>query len=355
MRQVKSSYSFQPDVRLLTHHSFPHVEIPRLPHVADFPVDYYSLLLPSDPRPHGFIPVNVVTQMPWTTDFVISTTGTLPRTVQLLDTSHGNDTAAACNASFSKVIDLAQSQGLFLSTLGRKPKGEDFRIMGALNYQGKNGLVQLRRSAAALFGIANRGAHMTMYTRSKETGEIRIWVPRRNRHLATYPGMLDNTVAGGVKAEESPQECIIHESDEEASLPEDFVSKHVRAAGAVTYVTQTGSGGGQDTQTEVGGYDRGLCVSDVIYVYDLEVPAELAETVVPRPQDDEVEQFYLWDVETVKQAMRNGEFKPNCAVVMIDFFVRHGIITEDNEADYMEIVTRLHRPVPVPTTAPSHA
>ncbi|ROW17811.1 hypothetical protein VPNG_00760 [Cytospora leucostoma] len=335
--------------------SFPHVEIPRLPHVADFPVDYYSLLLPSDSRSHGFIPANVATQMPWTTDFVISTTGTLPRTVQLLDTSRGNDTAAACNASFSKVIDLAQSQGLFLNTLGRKPKGEDFRIMGALNYQGKNGLVQLRRSAAALFGIANRGAHMTMYTRSKETGEIRIWVPRRNRHLATYPGMLDNTVAGGVKAEESPQECIIHESDEEASLPEDFVSKHVRAAGAVTYVTQTGSGGGQDTQTEVGGYDRGLCVSDVIYVYDLEVPAELAETVVPKPQDDEVEQFYLWDVETAKKAMRNGEFKPNCAVVMIDFFVRHGIITEDNEADYMEIVTRLHRPVPVPTTAPSHA
>lgn len=318
-------------------------------------MDYYTFLLPADPRPHGFIPSHVVAQMPWTADFVVSTTGKLPRVVQLLDTSNGSDTAAACNASLAEVIDLAQAQGLFPKTLGRKAKGEDFRVMGALDYQGKGALVQMRRSAAPLFGIANRGSHMTMYTRSKETGEIRIWVPRRSRHLATYPGMLDNTVAGGVKAEESPLECIIHESDEEASLPEDFVSKHVKAVGAVTYVTQTGSGGGQDKQAEVGGYDRGLCVSDVIYAYDLEVPAELAESVVPKPQDDEVEQFYLWDVETVKEEMLTGEFKPNCAVVILDFFIRHGIITEDNEADYTEIATRLHRPIPVATTAPSHA
>lgn len=339
----------------LTRYSFPHVDISQLPHASDFPVDYYSFLLPSDARPHGFTPSHVVTQMPWTADFVVSTAGKLPRTVQLLDSSHGHDTAAACNASFAKVIEIAQEQGLFPKTLGRKAAGEDFRVMGAMNYQGKGALVQMRRSAAPLFGIANRGSHMTMYTRSKETGEIKIWIPRRSRHLATYPGMLDNTVAGGIKAEETPLECIIHESDEEASLPEDFVSKHVRAVGAITYVTQTGSGGGQDKQAEVGGYDTGLCVSDVIYLYDLEVPAEQAETVVPKPQDDEVEQFYLWDVETVMQAMRTGEFKPNCAVVMVDFFVRHGIITVDNEADYVEIVQRLHRPVPVPTTAPFHA
>lgn len=338
---------------LLIPGSFPHVDISQLPHVADFSVDYYAFLLPNDTRPHGFMPANVVAQMPWSSDFVLSTTGVLPRTVQLLDTSNGTDTAAACNASLARVIDTAQAQGLFPKTLGRKPKGEDFRIMGALNYQGKNGLIQMQRSAAPLFGIANRGSHMTMYVKSKETGEIKIWVPRRSRHLATYPGKLDNTVAGGTKAEESPLECIVHESDEEASLPEDFVSKHVKAVGAITYVTQTGSGGGQDQQAAVGGYDTGLCVSDVIYVYDLEVPADQAETMVPRPRDDEVEQFYLWDVETVKKAIFDGEFKANTAMVMVDFFVRHGIITDDNEADYLEIVTRLRRPLPVPLSAPS--
>jgi 8-oxo-dGTP pyrophosphatase MutT (NUDIX family) len=328
------------------------VDISRLPHVADFPVDYYAFLLPDDARPHGFIPANVVAQMPWTSDFVLSTTGELPRTVQLLDTSKGTGTAAACNASLARLIDTAQAQGLFPKTLGRKPKGEDYRIMGAMNYQGKNGLIQMQRSASPLFGIANRGSHMTMYVKSKETGEIKIWVPRRSSHLATYPGKLDNTVAGGIRAEESPLECIIHESDEEASLPADFVNKHVKAVGVVTYVTQTGSGGGQDQQVAVGGYDTGLLVPDVIYLYDLEVPADQAETIVPKPGDDEVEQFYLWDVETVKKAIFNGEFKANTAMVLVDFFVRHAIITDDNEVDYTKIVTRLHRPLPVPLWAP---
>lgn len=57
--------------------------------------------------------------------------------------------------------------------------------------------------------------------------------------------------------------------------------------------------------------------------------------------------------------MRSGLFKPNCALVLIDFFIRHGIIAPDTEpgekeghshhrenahyfADYMKIVTRLH-------------
>lgn len=40
---------------------------------------------------------------------------------------------------------------------------------------------------------------MTAFVRSEEG--IKIWVPRRSRHLVTYPDMLDTTVAGGLKAE----------------------------------------------------------------------------------------------------------------------------------------------------------
>lgn len=300
--------------------------------------------------------------MPWTADFAISPYTQLPRTVQLLDTSNGRSTAASCNASLATLIRAAIEKGVFAKTLGRKAEGEDFRIMGASHYDDKeanlsdpqhnDGRVQMRRSAAPLFGIANRGAHMTAYTKDPDTGKYRIWVPRRSAHLATYPGMLDNTVAGGVRAEETPFECIIHEADEEASLPEAFVREHVKPVGTVTYVTQTGSGGGSDTQAAVGGFDVGLCVPDVIYCYDLEIPTAQAETVVPAPRDDEVEVFYLWDVEKVQEAMARGEFKPNTALVLLDFFIRHGIVTELNEPNYVEIVSRLHRRLPVPT-APS--
>lgn len=359
--------------------SFPYVDIPALASTdgaEGVQEKYYAFYLPDDERPHGFMPANVVDQMPWTDDFVVSSASP-PRSVKLV-LAHDNtstdseDVAAACNAAFAKLIRQAQDKGIFAKTLGRKAEGEDFRIMGARDYsppsssapgdsgqqqqQQQQHLVQLRRSAAPLFGIANRGAHMTMYVRgpSSAIDDLQIWVPRRSRHLATYPGLLDNTVAGGVRAEESALECIVHESLEEASLPETFVRWHVRAAGAITYVTQTGSGGGQDgqdQQAKVGGYDAGLCVPDVIYVYDLEVPREQAETMVPAPGDDEVEEFYLWDVARVRKAMLDGEFKANTALVMIDFFVRHGIITEDNEKDYMEIVTRLRRRLPIPLTA----
>lgn len=315
--------------------------------------------------------------MPWTDDFVISAPGALPRTVHLLDASRSASSssstttaAAACNASLRALVRRAQDEGTFAKTLGRKAEGEDFRIMGAAAAD-YGGLVQLRRSAASLLGVANRGAHMTVYTRRAGKNDddddddpataYRFWVPRRSAHLATYPGMLDNTVAGGVRAEETPRECILHEADEEASLPADFVRRHARAVGAVTYITQTGSGGGadadapQDVQSQVGGYDAGLCVPDVLYCYDLEIPADQVDTVVPAPRDDEVEQFYLWTLDETKAALARGEFKPNTALVLLDFFIRHGILTEENEPDFVEILARLHRKLPMPTTPPPPA
>ncbi|RYP41786.1 hypothetical protein DL767_000802 [Monosporascus sp. MG133] len=267
--------------------------------------------------------------MPWTSDFEISKPDERPRTVNLLDSSNGRDTSAACNAAFAKVIQAAHDGRVFQS-LSRSLR-EDYRILRA-----KYPPVQLKRSAAGLFGIACRGAHMTVYTRTAEG--LKIWVPRRSAHLKTWPGKLDTTVAGGVRAEESALECIMHEADEEGSLPEDLVRKGIKPCGAITYLCESGAGSGGEF---------GLMVPDVLYVFDLKV----GEDVVPKPQDDEVEAFYLWDVQQVKEALRREEFKTNCASVMIDFFIRHGIITDDNEPDYLEIVTRLHRVLPVPLTA----
>ncbi|CAJ2512918.1 Uu.00g010370.m01.CDS01 [Anthostomella pinea] len=315
--------------------NFPCIDIGQTPWAEDPNPALYQLLLPDDPRPHGYILPSTVERMPWTTSFEVSAPASRPRTIKVkADTSKGvNSTGAAINAAFAELIQAATETQAFASL--SRPREEAFRIMGA---KFPSPPVQLRRQAAGLFGITCRGAHMTVYTRSKETSELKIWVPRRSAHLKTYPGKLDTSVAGGVRAEESPFECIVHEADEEASLPASLVRGHAKACGAVTYVSSSGAGSGGE---------MGLVVPDVLYVYDLEV----GEDVVLKPQDDEVEEFYLLDVRQVKEALLREEFKTNCAPVMIDFFVRHGIITDDNEADYLEIVTRLHRPLPVPTSA----
>ena len=43
--------------------------------------------------------------------------------------------------------------------------------------------------------------------------------------------------------------------------------------------------------------------------------------------------------------MRRGEFNPNCALLVLDFFIRHGILTPENEADFDEVKSRLPRPL----------
>lgn len=206
-----------------------------------------------------------------------------------------------------------------------------FRILGTKGYAG-NGVIQLERFAAPLFGICSRGAHMTAYVKASGASDsIKVWVARRAANLHTYPGMLDTTVAGGVKASDTPRACIIAESDEEAALPRTYVEERLVTTGAVSYVTLKAD----------------AIVPTVLYVYDL----EMAEGMEPQPKDGEVEGFFLMGVAEVLKRMLDGEFKPNCCLVMLDFYIRHGVLTEENENDYLEILTRLRRLLPVPVTA----
>jgi 8-oxo-dGTP pyrophosphatase MutT (NUDIX family) len=196
-------------------------------------------------------------------------------------------------------------------------------------------LFSIERAASALFGIVSYGIHMTAYTKS-ESGELNIWTPRRSKTKSTYPGMLDNTVAGGMATGENPQICCVREASEEASLPEDLVREKAHAAGTVTYFHIRDSRAGGETR---------LLQPECQYVFDLELPHH----VEPKPSDDEVEQFYLMGVDELREKLKAGEFKPNCAVVLLDFFIRHGVLTAENEPDYIEIVSRLHRKLEFPT------
>lgn len=199
-------------------------------------------------------------------------------------------------------------------------------------------LFAIERSATPLFGVVTYGCHMTAYVKGKVGGNesLRIWVPRRARHKQTYGGMLDNTVAGGLAVGENPFECLVREAEEEASLPEALVRDRAKPVGTVSYFYMRGNDAGGETD---------LLQPEVQYVYDIEVE----ESTEPKPNDNEVEGFTLMSVVAVKDAMARGDFKPNCAMVLLDFFVRHGIISPNSEPDYIEIIARLHRMLEFPT------
>lgn len=201
-------------------------------------------------------------------------------------------------------------------------------------------LLSIERAAMGLFGTTRFGVHMTAFIRRDDDSSrypFRIWVPKRSATKPNYPGMLDNTVAGGLMTNEDPFECIIREADEEASLPEQVMRSRAIEIGTVTYIYIT---------DERSGGEPGYIYPECQWVYDLELPSD--ESVVPKPKDGEVESFSLRTVEEIQEQLAQGMWKPNCAMIMLDFFVRHGICTAENEPRYTEIKARAHRHIPFP-------
>lgn len=229
----------------------------------------------------------------------------------------------------AETMDIARKNGYF-SVL----KGWRDELYAVYGPDGKK-LLDVERSASPLLGVVTYGVHMTGYVVDKETGAMSIWVPRRSATKSTYPSMLDNTVGGGITSGEDPFESLVREAMEEASLPEDVVRKHAKSAGRVTYwyIRDARAGG-----------ETGLLQPECQWVYDLELP----EDVIPKPNDNEAESFELMTLDQVKAAMANGEYKPNCALTIIDFFIRHGILTKENEKDYDEIRERVRRKLEYP-------
>lgn len=286
--------------------------------------------LPDDPEPHGLLTDSIVERMPWTAHFHVATS---PRKhVRLLkpDAEHWQ---AACGDAIQALVDLARERGVFPRIA--KKTTELFPILGA-RFD-----IAIERSAFSLFGIVGRGAHMTVYTRSRDgdgDGTIKFWIARRSAAKSTYPSMLDQAVAGGVARGETPLECIVREAGEEAGLSPALVRENAVAAGTVSWF---------GLADERAGGEVGLVNPGVLYVYDLEVPES---GVACAPADDEIQHFSLMELREVLAALRNGEFKPSCDMVMLDFLVRHGFVTAENEPDYGELIARLHRKLPLRIT-----
>ena len=118
-------------------------------------------------------------------------------------------------------------------------------------------------------------------------------------------------------------------------LPENSIHGKTRAAGYISWFHA------KDTQY---GCEPGLLRPYVQYVYDLEIEADVV--INPMADANEVGVFQLYSLSEVQAALLAGAFKPSAAMVFLDFFVRHKILTTENEKDFGEIRARLHRRLP---------
>ena len=168
-------------------------------------------------------------------------------------------------------------------------------------------LTQIDRGALPSFGIQAQGVHVNGLV-SRPDG-WHLWVARRAMNKALDPGKLDHIVAGGVPAGLGPWETLIKEAGEEASIPPNLAERAMEA-GVITYAMERREG----------------LRRDVLHCYDL----VLAEDFVPVAADGEVEAFELWRIERVVESIRkSNDFKFNVNLVLIDLFIRRGLIAGD--------------------------
>ncbi len=201
--------------------------------------------------------------------------------------------------------------------------GEIRRLRGELypliRRWGETPLARVDRRAAALFGIRCYGIHVNG---TVETADgLHIWIGRRAEDKAIAPGQYDHLVAGGQPADLGLTDNLLKEAAEEANLPPQ-IARRARPVGAVTYRCDWPGG----------------CKDDVLFCYDLEVPADFT----PVNTDGEVADFALWPVERVIAELRESDsFKFNVGPVMIDFLIRRGFLTPENEPDYLRLCASL--------------
>jgi 8-oxo-dGTP pyrophosphatase MutT (NUDIX family) len=180
-------------------------------------------------------------------------------------------------------------------------------------------LFLMERAAIPQFGIWASGVHLNGFVR--KAGELFMWVGRRSPDKHVAPNKLDQLVAGGRSASHGIRETLLKEAEEEAGLDQALASRAI-SVGALSYRTRRREG----------------LRRDVLYIFDLELPPDF----IPINHDGEIASFELWPIDRVLQSVRDtDDFKFNCSLVVIDFLIRHGVLTPENEPDYLTLVSGL--------------
>jgi hypothetical protein len=172
-------------------------------------------------------------------------------------------------------------------------------------------LAQIDRAVVQSFGLRAYGVHVNGFVR-RPNGAIDMWIGRRAPTQILCPNMLDNMIAGGQPIGLTPFDNVVKEAREEADVPEALARK-AKPVASVRYTMEVEDGLRQDT----------------MFCYDLELPADFT----PKNTDGEVAEFMLLPAEEVKAIVRDTfDFKFNCNLVIMDFLIRHKLLT-DGEAD----------------------
>ncbi len=224
----------------------------------------------------------------------------------------GLSTAEDRTAAVAGVLKSLDSRGL-ISGWRDEPYPVGVSFDGPVSFT-------MERAAVPLFGVRAYGVHLNGIVEAADG--LKMWVARRSLSKPSASGKLDQMVAGGQPAGLGLMENLIKECAEEAAIPKVLAAK-AEPAGAISYRTLRPEG----------------IRNDVLFNFDLELPPDFT----PHNTDGEVEEFFLWPIEKVMETVRRSDdYKFNCALVIIDFLLRRGLIPPDHP-EYAGLLAGLGR------------
>ncbi|XP_065155557.1 uncharacterized protein [Atheta coriaria] len=218
----------------------------------------------------------------------------------------------------NEVLKELRSENTFIALKGWRD--ECYEVRTEFNAAS---LLRLDRSATCLFGIRNYGVDINGYVKHPTMG-LCLWLQQRSATKQTWPGKWDNMVGGGLSVGHGILETAHKEAMEEASIPSDLMQNLI-SAGCVSFYFES---------------ERGL-FPNTEFVFDLELPLDF----VPKNQDGEVQQFELLPVGQCLERIFLSDYKTTSIPVTLDFLIRHGLVSPENEPYYTRIIELLHVPL----------
>jgi hypothetical protein len=217
----------------------------------------------------------------------------------------------ARSRAIAEIAPQLVATGLF-----KKPRGELYAVR---NCWSDDPVFRIDRAFNPGFGLRAFGVHVNGVV--QRSFQPYLWIGKRAPDSVVEPDKLDNMVAGGQPADLGLMQNLIKECDEEAHIPR-RLARTAQPTGVLSYSFEC---------------PEGLRV-DTLFCYDLAVPVRF------RPQpSEEIAQYDLMPLSKVLRLVKDTDsFKFNVNLVILDFAIRHGVITPENEPDFERIVSGLH-------------
>ncbi|KAF1732047.1 uncharacterized protein CRV24_008240 [Beauveria bassiana] len=303
----------------------------------------WKFFILNNSKPVGYMAEEFAKQMDWEGTFfkVCESTRTIHLNPDLLP---GEDATEVCKQQFTRLCEINRSRfnGVLDTWLSRKPSFEAIRFLDS-----PGAMLEIPTPLRGIFGIVTAGVHLNVYTIIG--GQIFMWVAKRSQ-TASYPGMMDQPVAGGMDPEDGYDAwaALEHEAWEEAGLVLDRTSQKLMES-CHTYVYPV------EGPSRISFYDRknrdagdshGHIEPGVRFVFDVEFDPD---HVFAPSTDDAVGYVILQSVNEVTEDMFNNKWKPNSALEALDFLLRKGCIVDDGDGTIDELRARLQRPLPLAT------